>query len=439
MEVSGVFSRNPVIRSSLPGTLTRENMAKRYFAQSCLFLSVVLSPLSGPSIFATTDEPSVRWTVQNSPDFRYRFLEKTETTRLLYATPDNGTFNHHGYLAYFEGTLFASWDNHARDENASGQNGVFRFSTDEGKSWSEQKPLFPSLADKVPASVAKEPKPFQTCQGFAEIGGRMYAVAVVDRSLRKKVYRFNEVSRTRIGFLAREVHADGSLGPVFWLSDSVPAPEPGYPSIPVGEPSFVSKINAYFEEPANLPQLLFKPRQWPDSDDEHRMTEPTQPWRLANGAWVRLYRNQGTIHGTTRAEIEASRPRRHYASFSFDDGDTWTTPTRTSFPDTGSRANSGQLPNGQYYVINNLLAMSGRQGGRQMLAISLSEDGLEFDRMAIIKFKAPAQRYEGKAKGAGGYQYPHSVVVGESLWVIYSVNKEDMEVARIPLSELYSL
>ena len=38
-----------------------------------------------------------------------------------------------------------------------------------------------------------------------------------------------------------------------------------------------------------------------------------------------------------------------------------------------------------------------------------------------------------------GCQYPHSVVVGEHLRVIYSVNKEDIEVARIPLGEIYAL
>ena len=74
-----------------------------------------------------------------------------------------------------------------------------------------------------------------------------------------------------------------------------------------------------------------------------------------------------------------------------------------------------------------------------MLAISLSRDGLDFDRMAVIKFIAPAQRYEGKSKRASGYQYPHSVVVGKHLWVIYSVNKEDIEVARIPVAELESI
>ena len=74
-----------------------------------------------------------------------------------------------------------------------------------------------------------------------------------------------------------------------------------------------------------------------------------------------------------------------------------------------------------------------------MLAISLSRDGLNFDRMAVINFIAPMQRYEGKAKRANGYQYPHSVVVGKYLWVIYSVNKEDIEVARISIAELESI
>lgn len=414
-------------------------MPKRNPLQFHLLACSVLAHTIASLTLTAAEQPVVRWAIQDEPEFRYHFLEKTKTTNLLYATPETGTFNLHGFLRYYKGVLFASWDNQARDENTSGQHGVFRYSTDEGKTWSKQKRLFPPLADYVPASVAKVPKPFQTSQGFAEVDGKLYAVTCVDRALIEKVYRFNEVSRTRIGLLAREARVDGTLGPVFWLSDKSPKPEPGYPSIPAGDPSLVTKLNAYFKEPANLPQLLFKPRQWPDSDDEHRMTEPTQPWRLENGTWVRLYRNQGTVHATTRAEIEASRPRRHYASFSFDDGKTWSAPTRTNFPDTGARANSGRLPDGQFYVINNPLPMSARQGGRQMLAISLSKDGLNFDRMAVIKFGTPGQRYEGKSKGAGGFQYPHSVVVGKHLWVIYSVNKEDVEVTRIPLAELYAI
>ena len=382
--------------------------------------------------------PVVEWTVRDAPDFRYHFLENVRTTELWYATPETGTFSHHGFLTYHQGILFACWDSQARDENTSGQRSIFRYSNDDGETWSDPKVLFPPLADNVPASETEQPNPFQTSQGFARIEDRLYAVTCADRELEEKVYRFNEVSRVRIGFLAREVRTDGTLGEIFWLSDTAPEPEPGYPARPAGDPSLVDKISAFFKEPANLPQLLFGPRQYPDSDDEHRMNEPSPPWQLADGTWVRFYRDGGSIHAQSRAEVDASRPRRNYVSFSFDGGNKWTIPTRTNFPDSVARTNAGKLPDGQVYVINNILPMTPRQGGRSMLAISLSRDGLNFDRMAVIKFIPPPRRYEGKFKGAG-YQYPHSVVVRDNLWVIYSVNKEDMEVVRIPLSELYSL
>ncbi len=388
-----------------------------------------------PSHVATS---VVRWTARDAPDFRYQFLENVTTTKLLHATPETGTFNHHSYLAHYRGVLFASWDSQARDENTSGQHGVFRYSSDGGKTWSDPEPLFPPLAKNVPASETKERNPFQTSQGFVKIDGRLYAVTNVDKSLGEKVYRFNEVSRIRIGLLARSVQTDGTLGEIFWLSKTAPEPEPGFPAYPTGDRSLVAGINAHFKEPANLPQLVFGPRAHPDSDDEHRMTEPTPTWQLDNGDWVRLYRDVGSIYGKTRREVEVSKSRRNYAAFSFNNDKTWTTPTRTNFPDSCARSNAGKLPDGQVYVINNILPLSPKKGGRSMLAISLSRDGLEFDRSAIIRFVAPEQRYEGKAKSIG-YQYPHSAVGGEYLWVIYSVNKEDIEIARIPLSQLDKL
>ena len=45
---------------------------------------------------------------------------------------------------------------------------------------------------------------------------------------------------------------------------------------------------------------------------------------------------------------------------------------------------------------------------------------------------------KGKAKG-NGYAYPHSVVMGKKLWLIYSVNKEDIEICQLSIEELKSL
>lgn len=71
---------------------------------------------------------------------------------------------------------------------------------------------------------------------------------------------------------------------------------------------------------------------------------------------------------------------------------------------------------------------------RSLLAISLSRDGLNFDCVDVLKFVAPPKRFEGRAKSVG-YQYPHSVVVGDALRVMYSIDKEDIEVMRVPIAE----
>lgn len=49
--------------------------------------------------------------------------------------------------------------------------------------------------------------------------------------------------------------------------------------------------------------------------------------------------------------------------------------------------------------------------------------------------RAPPPRcYEGKAKSIG-YQYPYSIITGDRLWIISAINKEDIEVDRIHLTE----
>ena len=380
----------------------------------------------------------LQWSADEQLDFRYRFLKKIKVETLKYATPETGMFNHHPFLTKFEDNLFACWDTQVRDENTSGQHGVYCFSSDQGRKWTTPRTLFPPLAPNIPASETIEPGAFQTSQGFCEIDNELFAISVVDIDSKDKIFRFNEVSRKRVGLLARKVFVDGSLGDIFWVSGGLHTRTHDLPKFAKGQETLIKKINTYLGQPANLPQLIFGPKIHPDSDDNHRMTEPSPPWQLDDGTWVRLFRDAGSAIATSRADVEATKSRRNYVTFSADHGAHWSVPIRTDFPDACARSNSGRLPSGIFYVINNVLPMSPKHGGRSMLAISLSDDGLIFDRCAVIRFIAPRLRQKGKAKG-NGYAYPHSVVMGKKLWLIYSVNKEDIEICQLSIEELKSL
>lgn len=379
--------------------------------------------------------PVVRWTAGDDMDFRLRFIENLETSILYTAVPETGTFSHHGHIEYFNEVFYAAWDSQIRDENGSGQRTFMRRSTDRGKTWLLKEELFPSLDHNIPTTSVESliGTRFHNFQGFVVIDNVLYALADAADWAGPSI---RERSRNSLGRLCRKINSDGTLGEIFWLRSEPPQPINGFPSYQAGDPLIVEKINNHINMAGNEIQLNFTIPH-PTADDGHRLNEPTQSWRLDDGTWVRLYRDMG-IPGVSMEENELSRSRRNYAAFSFNNGTTWTVPTRTSFPDACARSDAGRLPDGQVYIINNILPISPKQGGRALLAISLSRDGLNFDRTTMIRYLSPPMRYQGRAKSVG-YQYPHSVVAGEYLWVIYSVNKEDIQLTRIPLDELYKL
>lgn len=406
------------------------------FLISAIFSCSGLAGCARKDHLAKGEMPFLQWTADSDKmNFRLNQLENIETSTLYNALPETGTFSHHSHLAWFKETLFATWDNQVNDENGSGQHGLMRRSADRGRNWSAIEELFPPLDKELPASEAFIGTRYMTSNGFAIIDEVLYAVTDVAEWTGTSI---EEKKRVNIGRMCRSVGIDGTLGDIFWLENSPPDSAPGFPTYPVGDPVIIEKFNNYFRQPGNEIQLDFNTPK-PVSDDNHRLTEPVPSYRLTDGTCVRLFRDMGSMDAVTQKEKEDSKSRRNYASFSFDDGKSWTVPRRTSFPDACARSNAGKLPDGQVYVINNIIPMNpGGLGGRSMLAISLTKDGLNFDRVAIIRFIPPPLRYPGLEKTIG-YQYPHSVLADGDLWVIYSVNKEDIQVTRIPLDELYEL
>ena len=343
-------------------------------------------------------------------------LHGLHTTILYRAEPRTGTYSHHPYIAHHRGTLYATWSNHARDEDAPGQRVLFSLSTDNGRNWRPFAELFPPR-DRRKARAEQDDSRDRILipNGFAPVDGTLYAVA--ETHVLK--------DRRGLGRLARSVSPDGPPGPIFWIVEDPPPPKPGFRSYPnAGSPEFAriaETINARLAEPEHLPTWEFLHQSSrPKAADGHQLCEPTQCWELDDGTLVRLYRDLETSSGC------------QYAQFSFDGGRSWNNPRPTGFPDAYSRAAAGMLPDGTAYVINN----PGQS--RDALVISLARNGLNFDRHGVIACNAPPVRYEGVYKGAG-FQYPRATILDDEMHVAYSVGKEGIRVTTIPLEALEAI
>ena len=88
------------------------------------------------------------------------------------------------------------------------------------------------------------------------------------------------------------------------------------------------------------------------------------------------------------------------------------------------------LPGGGVYIVGNQIAE-----GRDPVTLSVSKDGIHFNRAFSVRFGAPPVIYPGEAKIAG-FQYPGAMVLKNTMWVSYSLGKEDIGFTRFSLDEI---
>ena len=381
-------------------------------------------------------------------------------TRLYTGTlsPESGAFSLHPHIAFFNGILYAAWSVHYGDEDSPGQYVRYAFSTDLGESWSESRVLFEPMEHPLRNSDEKDAdgnriqghRPHDACgsgnkselpwlndscsyyhlmlcsNGFAVAGGELYAIAeaatVVNRG---------------IGRLARRISADGKHGAVMWLNDDFPDIKTLNPHAintelynnSGFERKRVEEIIEYLRDSRHMPQWDMMYPGWRQYDgktagewgSEFAKThsggcgEPTYSYVAADGAYMRLWRNNEGVQHT---------------HFSLDRGLSWSEIINSSYPETGARTSVTNLPDGSVCLIGN-------PGVKRMqLCISVSRDGYGFTKNAVLRCEPPLMKHRGRAKGTG-FHYPHCTVAGDYLFVVYSVNKEDIDVSKIRLEDLY--
>lgn len=142
---------------------------------------------------------------------------------------------------------------------------------------------------------------------------------------------------------------------------------------------------------------------------------PDEPvwWQLPDGRLHALFRDNG---GSSRL----------YQSFSSDDGRTWSRPQITNYPNASSKLFPMRLQSGKWILISN----ANPKWARREMYISLSDDGLTFNKMARLVI--PSTK-------ATTFQYPHAIEHDGHLLIVFSQKKMQSEVLKVPLSAIDGL
>ncbi|MBM3843431.1 MAG: hypothetical protein FJ397_09260 [Verrucomicrobia bacterium] len=382
------------------------------------------------------------------------------------ADPEVGAFANLPNVAHFHGRLIVTWNSHQWDEDQPGQRLLMRQSLDGGRTWlppldAPPTPLSPALGRMQRRGEKREGLPrVQWNSGLAEVDGRLWAIANVGPNHGKG------------DLLALEILPDGTRGEVLWLAEEAPEVEPGYPRYPamrdprhapltrallarIDDPTARAALPHDSRRPrgdeANAPGLLDPGRPGSPADGQ-RLIEPTPSYRLRDGTLVRFWRDYGDArrqHWVWRLYVSSSR----------DEGATWSVPERTAIPSNSTRVGVGTLPDGRVYLLHNPYTLGddfwqgadrellptaspaekmgrGFGGSRKVLTLSLSEDGRDFNRAWTVRTLETTPRIAGHSKRHYDVANPAATRVGDTLYIVYSLNKEDIELCAVHLPEL---
>lgn len=320
------------------------------------------------------------------------------TTATIYAAVDNvSEFNLHPYLEYEEDLFWSMWSTGVGpDEDDDGQRVRYATSADGLTGWGA------SVGYITPAP----PSGFRyIARGFWKRNDEFLALVSLD-----------EYDEGYFG-ASLELHAyiwNGSS----WGFDQVVA---------------VGYIN-------NFPPVLLPGGDWimavRDVDGDifyARGDIGSWAYESADEGSANLNEPNVNIHsnGVVSATFRTQDGPTIWRAISTDGGESFPPPKATNFIDARSKHFILELEDGRSVMASNISAPLDRTD----LHLSVSEDGLTFDRVRILINTATSIQFPSSAK-VPGYMYPHKKERGGYLYVAYSRNKEDIMISRVAVSDL---
>lgn len=339
------------------------------------------------------------------------------------------SYSHHAAITFFKGKFYAFWSNGLINEDDVGQR-VMIAESDDGINWANVRPLvLPEIIDK---------------KGVASAAGVFTNDDILNVYF--GYYNYDESTLLEDGTRPREdiAHRNVKSG-VISSSDGVNWTQPYFLNFKAmgGEPRKTASgriimsggvMFPYTDDPNAIEgyhitgiygNAFGDEPPCDDSESIHRVSK-FNGWDglICEGSFFQT--DDNVIHMMLRSNTE-----RLWCSESTDNGETWSAPEKTEYSDDGSKFHFGRLPDGRFYGVSNAKPYS----GRNPLYICVSDDGENFNKSFIIRDEPCEKKYDGLFKG-GTYGYPHTLIHDGYMYVIYSKNKESIEVSRFDLSQL---
>ncbi|MDQ7947682.1 MAG: six-hairpin glycosidase [Pedobacter sp.] len=332
------------------------------------------------------------------------------------------TYNHAPMLAYWNNRYYIEYlSNKLGESIAPGQ--TLLQSSDDGYTWTKPVVVFPVY--RIPDGTTKEGHPGVAKNLDAVMHQRMgFYVATNKIFLVLGFYGISFDAKddpndgNGIGRVVREVLADGKLGPIYFIHYN-----PKWSAANTSYPFYTTSKNKAFVAACN--ELLanrLMTQQWNEESDRK---DPLITLQKQYKAFSYYHLPDGRVVGLWKNALTA---------ISTDNGKTW--------PENASRApgfvNSNAKIWGQKTADGKFATIYNPSEYRWPLAISTSQNGLDYTNLFLVNGEIPPMRYGGNYKSYGP-QYVRGIVEGNGyppdgkLWVTYSMNKEDIWISSIPL------
>jgi hypothetical protein len=332
------------------------------------------------------------------------------------------TYNHQPMLAYWNNTFYLEYLCNPVGEHVPPGRTVLQSSKD-GYNWSTPVVVFPPY--KLTDGTVKEGKKDSAKNTFAVMHQRIGFYTSKSKKLYALGYygivlgqKDDPNDGNGIGRVIREIKIDGTYGEIYFLRYNH-----GFNEKNTTYPFYKTAKDAELIKACE--EILATPLLMQQMVEEADRNDPLIPLQKDFKAFNYYHLPDGNVVGLWKYAL---------TSISKDEGKTWQYgPLRApGFVNANAKIWGQRTSDKKYATVYNPSEF------RWPLALSVSDDGLNYKNLLLVNGEITSLRYGGAYKSYGpqyvrGIQEMDGTPPGGNMWVTYSMNKEDIWISEIPI------